>query len=182
MYEYLGGTIVSAARCSPPCLRSLWQAFSSKAMMRGALRRVRHRSKHLVQSWTTRQWLCCFAVLSGIWLGGTILFAIAVSNTGGILRHLVPRGVSLGVLILNVLVQGVQIASGVLGSGILDVLFWALLRSEPGHSFPVMLAISSTTGVLGLFQLLKWRTPIRSNIFRGWHILWIVLRYPQAFL
>lgn len=147
--------------------------------MRGSLYHFRDRSKHLLRSWTPRKWLCAFAVISGIWLGGTILFAIAVSNTGGILRHLVPRGVSLGVLILNVLVQGVQIASGVL---VLDMLFWSLLPSKPGHSFPVMLAISSTTGILGLLQLRKWRTPNTSYIFRGWHILWIILRYPRAFL
>jgi hypothetical protein len=128
-------------------------------------------------------WMWTFAAVSGIWLAGSILFAIALSSTTGILsQYLVPQGVSYGVLILNVLVDGVQIALGLLGSGCLDLVFWALFRHKPGQPFPVMLAISSSTGVLGMMQLLKWKSS-QTNlkpwtaIARRRHLFWILLRY-----
>src|SRR5271170_6759011 len=123
-----------------------------------------------------------FAALSGIVVSGSILFALALSSTSGIFtKYLVPRGFSRGVLILNVLVDGVQIALGMLACGCLDLIFLSLFSRKPGQPFPVMLAISASTGVVGLVQLLKWRssqTPkLWTVIARGWHVFWIILRF-----
>jgi len=131
----------------------------------------------------TRQSLLLWGlvIVTGVWLVTTIVFVSALaSTTSALSRHLVPRGVSTTVLLLKVLVDGVGLWLGILMATSLTLLQWTSVKG-PGLSYSSFLAMSPTTGFLGMMQLLKWNTT-KSRIFRGWHVGWIILRYSSSIL
>jgi hypothetical protein len=55
-----------------------------------------------------------------------------------------------------------------------DIVVWAATSSERGITFATWLAMSGTTGIVGLIRLFWWRHQGKGG--RDWHHLWIILR------
>ena len=152
-----------------------------------AFRKFRRRSKTSIKSrspFYQQIWVWILVLISGIWLVGSIIFAFALSSPDSVLStYVVPNGFSRGIVVLKVLVDGVGIALALLVSSTLNLVSWTSIRRHCGSFFPTLLALSPNTGVLGMLQLLKWKSAQKrkgcSVVFRGWHVFWIVVRYRQ---
>jgi hypothetical protein len=148
----------------------------------GCFRKFRHRDIKSRSPFRQQIWVWILAIISGIWLVGSIVFVFALSSPDSLLStYVVPNGVSRGIVVLKVLVDGVGIALALLVSSTLNLVSWVSIRSHYGSFFPTLLAMSPNTGVSGMLGLLRWKSAQNrkgcSVVFRGWHVFWIVVRY-----
>ena len=120
-------------------------------------------------------WTWLLALFSGAWLAASIIFSWALSSTTS-LTAFVPNGFSLSALLLRILSEGVAVTLTVLVSCTLDALSWSAVNRNGGSALPTFLAINSSTRIKGMARLLMWKTG-QNSVARGWHILWVLLRY-----
>lgn len=110
-----------------------------------------------------QHWLVCALVfITGVWLAAAIVYGFAAATTGGLSRLLMPTTTANAVLTLRVLSEGVNVSLAALIGSTLTLIMWTTVSSAKGASLSTVLALSPTTGVPGLLQLLTWN-PARSN-------------------
>jgi len=115
-------------------------------------------------------WVIAF--VTGAVLVFTIVYAWAVALSGNpnSLTHLVPGSESTTLRILNALAQTSAFLLTTLCASTLEVLVWATASSPAGITMPSLLAISPSTGMMGLFKLLFWEG-------KDLHLLWVGKRF-----
>jgi hypothetical protein len=115
-------------------------------------------------------WTWVLALIAGIWLAATLVYAWAVSVTTGPLTKLVPHSVSRSLTVLRVASEVAGFLLAALCASTLEVIVWAVASSKRGITMSSFLGISSSTGIFGLPYLLKWKTNPRD---RDYHRIWV---------
>jgi hypothetical protein len=113
---------------------------------------------------------------SGLWIGATFVYALAVSSTSGLLHEILPvsHGPTTMVRILRVLSEGVSILLLALIGTTLDAVLWAAASTRGGASMSTLLGLSRSTELFGLLELLFfWRT---AHYGRDFHTLISIIR------
>jgi hypothetical protein len=116
------------------------------------------------------------ALVTGAVLVFTIIYAwaVALSLNSSSLTHLIPGSESTTLRILNALSQTSTFLLTTLCASTLEVIFWATASSPSGAMMPSLLAISPSTGIMGLFKLLFWGD-------KDMHLLWVGKRFQEHF-
>lgn len=133
--------------------------------------------KKLKPQWRQSLLVWMLLVTSGIWIAFTVLYALAVSSTDGMLHQLVPlsHGPTVTVRILRVMSEGVAILLFALISSTLDAVLWAASSTKGGITMSTVLGLSRSTELMGLLELLFiWRKARRG---RDFHTLISIIRY-----
>ena len=117
-------------------------------------------------------WL--IALVAGIWLLFTILYAWDVSSVNGI-KTLFPsvQNPAQATLDLRILSEGVTLILNILLAYSTGVAMWAAASTKRGITFSTWLAMSPATDYWGLFHLLRWK---RNKAGRDLHLQWIFVR------
>ena len=77
--------------------------------------------------------------------------------------------------------EGVNIGLTALIASTLGLLLWTYASKTAGIPVPTLLALSPTTGVLGLLELLEWRTgKIMSFLSGRLHEFWVISRFSPS--
>jgi hypothetical protein len=150
----------------------MWPFTSSKDFSQ-----LQSTGKKLKPQWRQSLLVWTLLVTSGIWIAFTVLYALAVSSTTGMLHQLVPlsHGPTVTVRILRVLSEGVAILLLALMSSTLDAVLWAATSTKGGISMSTALGLSRSTELIGLLELLFiWRKAHRG---RDFHTLVSIIRY-----
>lgn len=113
-------------------------------------------------------------ITTGAWLVMAVLFAAAATTTGDFADWLLPISTARTVLILRVLSEGLNICLASLIGLTLTLIMWTWLSRHEGLSISEMLALSPTTGAIGLLQLLFWDSHHPSALIQK---LSIVIRF-----
>jgi len=114
------------------------------------------------------------ALVTGLSLTLTIVYAWAVSVTSGPLTNLVPPSPSKSLNILRISSDVVGALLTALCTSTLEVMVWAAASSDKGITMSSFLGMSSSTGVLGLAYLLGWKGDSEA---RCHHRIWVGTRY-----
>jgi hypothetical protein len=114
-------------------------------------------------------WLLAF--LAGLSLAFTGVYALALTSTTGTLDGWITSLISPSnaVAVLRVLSEATSVLFTALIASTLDAIMWTTACTERGVAMSTLLSTSTTTGVLGLFELLKWKAV-------GRHYLVIAMR------
>lgn len=123
------------------------------------------------------KWIVALCIFTGLWLVATIIFAAAVAISGTLSLWLIPTNTAYSVLILRALSEGVSLSITALLAWTLGILLWTSVSRPEGVPVPSMLAMSPTTRILGLLELLKWKSQSGSRGLIKPHILWVVIRF-----
>jgi len=130
----------------------------------------------LKPQWRQNWFAWVILVATGLWIVATVLYALAVSRTDGILHQFIPisHGPTVTVRILRVLSEGIAILLIALINSTLDAVLWAAASSKAGVSMSTILSLSRSTELFGLLELLfLWRKP-KSG--RDFHTLVSIIR------
>jgi hypothetical protein len=157
----------------PPRLNLNWRS-RRKTQTEGAIE-----TELLQNSIRQNMWTWLLAVLTGIWLVGANIFAWAVSSNGSLAALLISSNNARTLLILRVLAEGVSISLTTLIASTLSILFWSDASGSRGVEVPRLLAMSPTTGIGGLLELLMWRTGLTKS-YLGWHHFWVMSRFHMS--
>jgi len=143
-----------------------------------------HRAEKLRKFWrlivsrlleNALSWL--FAGITGLWLLFTFLYGWATSSPTGTLGSLISSVQSPTVVIrtLRVLTEGVSILLTALVAASTGLAPWITGSTDRGVTVSTWLAMSASTHVVGLLQLLWWPCFSKS---RSWdlHIPWVLVR------
>jgi len=123
------------------------------------------------------------ALVTGLVLAFTIVYAWAVSTTSGPLTKLVYASVTSSLTILRVTTEVTGIFLALLCVSTLHLVLWAVAASDKGISLSSFLGISPSTGLRGLFALFFWKTkPDQDSRKLDHHRLWVLNRYFQPYI
>jgi len=127
------------------------------------------------------KWILALCILTGLWLVATIIFATAVATSGTLSLWLIPTNTAYSVLILRALSEGASLSLTALLAWTLGILLWTHVSRPEGVPVPTILAMSPTTRLLGLLELLRWKNGIGSRGLVNYHTLWVVIRFNSWF-
>jgi len=114
-----------------------------------------------------------FALITLFIIAITFIYLFALTLSGGALTRLIPATDSNALLCLKIVTEVTAFCLTALTALTLESLLWSLADQKPGIFAPSLLAMSPTTGPLGLGKLLGWR-----NQENG-HLVWAVSRYSR---
>jgi hypothetical protein len=139
------------------------------------------RSSHGPGSFKTtlkqNKWVLALCIFTGLWVVATIIFAAAVASSGTLALWLIPTNTAYSVLILRALSEGASLSLTALLAWTLGILLWTGVSRPEGVPVPTMLAMSPTTRILGLLELVKWKSQSVSRGLIKNHILWVIIRF-----
>src|SRR5216110_250113 len=103
-------------------------------------------------------------ILTVSWLTITIVFIWSTTSGGGMRADSFALNPSLKIFILQGLTQvNAWILSGLFAMT-LDTVLWAAVSRANGLTMPQFLAISSSTGIHGLLEVLTWKPGDRGQV------------------
>jgi len=126
-------------------------------------------SEQFPSRFSRTKWGSLLAIITGIWLSVTLYHAWQVTSQ-------TPNSLNVTTVTRNlrILSEGVALLFVALITNTSSIVMWAAVSSKRGVTFSTWLAMSSSTGLIGLLKLFFWRSNPRAW---DWHRLWITARY-----
>jgi hypothetical protein len=115
-------------------------------------------------------WL--LAVATAIWLGFTLVYAFATSSVSHPLAF--ATDATTATRNLRILSEGVTLSLTALIGSSAGIVMWAAASSRRGITLSTWLAMSTSTGPLGLLSLFGWKK--KGKNVQDLHIPWIIVR------
>jgi hypothetical protein len=118
------------------------------------------------------KWTWLLAVATAIWLGFTLVYAFATSSVSHPLAF--ATDATSATRNLRILSEGVTLSLTALIGSSAGIVMWAAASSQRGITLSTWLAMSTSTGTLGLLSLLGWKG--NGKNVRDLHRPWIIVR------
>jgi hypothetical protein len=129
-------------------------------------------SKPLEHTFKQHKCLWFLVLVSGLSFGFTLAFAAALSSLTGKFSETISSAFSPSVtlIVLRIFSEATSILLGLVITSTLDVILWTAACRKKGLAMSTLLSLTSSTRVLGLFELLRWKSV-------GRHRLSVIMRF-----
>ena len=136
---------------------------------------IMSKPKPLLRTFNQTKFVWLLMLVTGLSLAFTVTYAAALSSSTGRLPVLITSftSPSEAVRILRILSEATSILLTAAVACTLDIIMWTAACRERGISMSTLLSISSSTSLLGLLQLLRWKGAGRH------HLLTVLIRFAS---